>query len=120
MGASGAVIVFLVLAAASASPSSVEEHFHEELLLYPLANSDVMGHLRFTTTSPASQRHFRLFPRAVAELMLGHGLRELDVSLTRGVWREQLRGYAPKPAPAGASVAALFDVNSKLGNYAMY
>ena len=38
-----------------------------------------------------------------------YGLRELDLSLSRGVWRPKLWGYPPQSASAGAKVSAWFE-----------
>lgn len=38
-----------------------------------------------------------------------HHVSELDLSLSRGVWRENLWGYSPQSAPPGAKVAVWFD-----------
>jgi hypothetical protein len=50
--------------------------------------------------------HYRLFPRAVAELIGSVGVRELHVTLTRGRWRADRWGAPIDGAPTGAEVQA--------------
>ncbi|TRY80979.1 hypothetical protein TCAL_02962 [Tigriopus californicus] len=104
---------------AATVPSGSTESFHEEALFKPLANGQVLVHFRFTTLKAdpgqdAAGRHFRLFPRSMAELMAAHDLRELDLSLSRGVWREAAMGYHPRlwGSPPGARVQAWFEPES--------
>jgi hypothetical protein len=55
-----------------------------------------------------SIRHFDLLPRFVGELIQENGVQELDVSLSRGVWRSKLWGYPPRATATGARVGAFF------------
>ena len=55
-------------------------------------------------------RHFDLLPRVAGEFVDDHGLHELRVSLTRGVWRlGSDHGAAGAGSPAGALVTAVFN-----------
>ena len=80
-----------------------------------------MAHFRFTTVEEEGQEddrdgekiHFDLFPRALAELAQEEGLQEMEVSLSRGVWREEIWGMAPETAPTGAEVKAWFKQRGK-------
>ncbi len=103
--------MLLLLLAGLAHSAKARESFTEELRLRPAASGDVVAHFTFATASSATSEttDFHLFPRAVAELMQAHGVREMDLSLTRGVWRDRRWGRSPRPAPPGAKVSAWFD-----------
>ncbi len=101
----------LLVLLAAVSAVHCNESFHEELLIAPLASTDLMSHFRFTTVVPlvASQmRDFGLLSRFVGELRDAHQLEELSVSLSRGVWDEERWGYSPNNNPTGAEVRARF------------
>ena len=54
-------------------------------------------------------RHFDLMPKVVGEFVDDHGLHEVRVALTRGVWRSAGDQTVPvQAAPAGALVHAVF------------
>ena len=74
------------------------EKFTEELFLKPLANGDLLASFNFVTLSKLSKsrQHFDLMPRLVGELIDEHKLEEIDVSLSRGVWRSQHWGFPPR------------------------
>jgi len=55
-----------------------------------------------------SIQHFDLLPRFVGELIQENGIQELDLGLSRGVWRTKLWGYPPKATATGARVGAFF------------
>jgi len=86
------------------------ETFSEELLLKPLANGDLLASFNFVTVSSMSKsrQHFDLMPRLVGELIDDHKLEELDVTLSRGVWRSQHWGLPPRSTAVGAKVSAIF------------
>ena len=86
------------------------ERFQEELFLKPLANGDLLASFNFVTLSPLtkSRQHFELMPRLVGELIDEHELEELDVALSRGVWRSQHWGLPPRSTAVGAKVSAIF------------
>jgi len=113
--------VAVLMASASMPPveGKSEETFDEELLLRPVADGDVVAHFNFRTLAPEEAtasvgggRHFHLFPRALGELAAAHGVAELKVDLTRGVWRQERWGLSPHSAPPGARVSAWFDPSS--------
>ncbi len=86
-------------ASSSSSSSAIleEEVFTEQLTLRPAASGDVAAFLSFATVSPSpadlgARSDFHLFPRAIGDLMEVHGVREMDISLTRGVWRDKRWG----------------------------
>jgi len=97
------------LALGHVSLASESESFREELLLRPALDGDVVAHLSFQTLSTSTQKHFHLFPRPIAELLEAHAVQELEVHLTRGVWRQRTWGPSPDAAPPGAQVSAWFD-----------
>ena len=88
------------------------EKFDEEVLIRSLPTGDVLASFSFTTRSPAPsagpRRHFDLLPRFVGEMIDDNGIQELDVALTRGVWRSRFWGYPPRPTATGARVSAFF------------
>ena len=59
--------------------------------------------------SGKKMRHFDLMPKVVGEFVDDHGLHEVRVALTRGVWRSAGDQTVPvQSAPAGALVHAVF------------
>ena len=59
--------------------------------------------------SGKKMRHFDLMPKVVGEFVDDHGLHEVRVALTRGVWRSAGDQTVPvQAAPAGALVHAVF------------
>ncbi len=89
-------LALLAFSSMASSSAAAEETFSEDLLLRPVASGDVVAHFAFTTRSPSggggAREDFRLFPRAMGELMEAHGVTEMDLSLTRGVWRDKRWG----------------------------
>ena len=52
------------------SQEEEEESFSEELLLRPLPDGKILAHFHFThKLPPRVQRHFTLFPKAIAQLV---------------------------------------------------
>jgi len=100
---------------ASSDGGQTGESFAEELFLKPLANGQVLAYAQFTTVSgdPDTDddrkiRHFDLMPKVVGEFVDDHGLHELRLALTRGVWRAKDQ-HPIQAAPTGALVQAVFD-----------
>ena len=93
-------------------PQNAGEQFNEEVLIRALPTGDVLASFSFTTRSPnpidGPRRHFDLLPRFVGEMVDDNGIYELDVALSRGVWRSRFWGYPPRPTATGARVAAFF------------
>ena len=94
------------------SGKNVDDEFNEEVLVRALPTGDVLASFSFTvrsaTPSEGPRKHFDLLPRFVGEVMDENGVYELDVALSRGVWRSRFWGYPPRPTAAGARVAAFF------------
>lgn len=55
------------------SSATVEEEFHEELLLKPLPDRKVLAHFHFQTEAPVAEdsfaRHHHLFPKSISQLV---------------------------------------------------
>ncbi len=85
---------FLATTAGGRSAQEDSESFNEALRLRPASGGDVVAHFDFVTLSRSVDNgdHFNLFPRALGELLAAHGVAELELSLTRGVWRKQRWG----------------------------
>ena len=94
------------------------EKFNEEVVIRSLPTGDVLASFSFATRSPAPsdgpRRHFDLLPRFVGEMIDDNGIQELDVALTRGVWRARFWGYPPRPTATGARVSAFFKPGIKI------
>lgn len=52
--------------------------------------------------------HYRLFPKALGQLVAALGVRELHLALTQGFWRTRAWGQPPLQAPAGAELWVWF------------
>ena len=79
----------------------------EALVLRPLPRGELLLHLNLSvSTASLDLRHLDLFPRAMAELVLGTGVAEAHLSLARGRWLDSRWGAHPEPAPTGAAVWA--------------
>ena len=104
--------IFYILSTAALAQSAAGQRdtFEEELLLKPTLNGDLIAHFRFATVAAAAagddDDDFDLFPRPLGELVRTFGVEELDLSLSRGIWRQNQWGYSPNPAPPGAKVFA--------------
>ncbi len=100
------------------APINAGEQFNEEVLIRALPTGDVLASFSFTTRSPnpedGPRRHFDLLPRFVGEMVDDNGIYELDVALSRGVWRSRFWGYPPRPTATGARVAAFFKPGKKM------
>lgn len=57
--------------------------------------------------------HTHLFPRAISEIIDRHNVRELQLSLTTGLWRYESWGYPVLDAAPGAEVWAWFNSNTE-------
>ncbi|KAM4650125.1 GPI transamidase component PIG-T [Amazona ochrocephala] len=110
-----AVLLLLLLAAgpgrAAAGPG--RDALREELLLSPLPNGDVAATFQFRTRWDAdlprgAVSHYRLFPKALGQLVAALGVRELHLTLTQGFWRTQAWGQPPLQAPSGAELWVWF------------
>ena len=57
---------------------------------------------------PSPVSHYRLFPKALGQLISKYSLRELHLSLTQGFWRTRYWGTPFLQAPSGAELWAWF------------
>ncbi|XP_064321809.1 GPI transamidase component PIG-T isoform X2 [Phalacrocorax carbo] len=108
-----AAAALLLAAAAAGTVGAGRDALREELLLTPLPAGDVAATFQFRTRWDADlQRgavsHYRLFPKALGQLVAALGVRELHLALTQGFWRTQAWGQLPLQAPAGAELWVWF------------
>ncbi|XP_068556418.1 GPI transamidase component PIG-T [Anas acuta] len=118
MMAAGPLLLLLLLLGAAGpglggSGSGSGAALREELLLRPLPAGDVAAAFQFRTRWDADLRrgavsHYRLFPKALGQLVAAQGVRELHLALTQGFWRTQSWGQPPLGAPAGAELWVWF------------
>ena len=87
--------------------SPPREQFDEALLARPLPDGGLMlfANLSVRVTG-RDWRHLALFPRPVAELLVGTEAREVHLSLSAGRWLHDEWGAPPEPAPPGVEVWA--------------
>ncbi|XP_061487439.1 GPI transamidase component PIG-T isoform X1 [Rhineura floridana] len=90
-----------------------KDTLREELLLSPLPSGDVAATFQFRTRwDSALQRegvsHYRLFPKALGQLISKYSVRELHLSLTQGFWRTRSWGQPYLQAPVGAELWVWF------------
>uniref|UniRef100_A0A8C7EF19 Phosphatidylinositol glycan anchor biosynthesis class T n=1 Tax=Nothoprocta perdicaria TaxID=30464 RepID=A0A8C7EF19_NOTPE len=82
-----------------------------ELLLSPLPAGGIAATFQFRTrwdAAPGRVSHYRLFPKALGQLVAARGVRELHLALTQGFWRTRIWGQPPLQAPAGAELWVWF------------
>ncbi|KAK7504653.1 hypothetical protein BaRGS_00004139 [Batillaria attramentaria] len=90
------------------------DEFHEELYVKPLQNGHVYYHFQFTTKwnvsvhSTSNFQHFRLFPKALGEVLTTYHVQEIHLTQTQGKWRHQAWGYPVEDAPPGAQLWVWF------------
>ncbi|PIA30243.1 hypothetical protein AQUCO_05700152v1 [Aquilegia coerulea] len=92
-----------------------EEVFTEELLLRPLPDRKVLTHFHFEHKAPFHHQHYRLFPKAIHQLVQKFRIREMELSFTQGRWNyERWGGFDPVSSrnvkPPGVELWAVFDV----------
>uniref|UniRef100_A0A8D1DTV4 Phosphatidylinositol glycan anchor biosynthesis class T n=1 Tax=Sus scrofa TaxID=9823 RepID=A0A8D1DTV4_PIG len=84
---------------------SPRDSLREELVITPLPSGDVAATFQFRTRWDLDlQReevsHYRLFPKALGQLISKYSLRELHLSLTQGFWRTRYWGTPFIQAPS--------------------
>ncbi|KAJ2796260.1 hypothetical protein H4R21_004784, partial [Coemansia helicoidea] len=98
-------ILLWIAALAAVASGRPAETFAEDLLVEPLADGKVLQHYEFTVEREAAdagdQHNYRLFPRQLGEIARRYGVRELQLALRQGGWRDQW-GYAPTAAQGSA------------------
>uniref|UniRef100_A0A7M4ED73 Phosphatidylinositol glycan anchor biosynthesis class T n=1 Tax=Crocodylus porosus TaxID=8502 RepID=A0A7M4ED73_CROPO len=109
--------LLLLLGARGGSGQAVlkppQDSLREELLLSPLPSGDLAATFQFRTRWDSElQRegvsHYRLFPKALGQLISKYSVRELHLSLTQGFWRTRTWGQPHLQAPAGAELWVWF------------
>jgi len=108
--------------------SSSSDEFHEELLLRPLPSGHLHAHFQFVTTwhvpvhnekgefDSTHFRHYRLFPKALGEIISQHKVQELRLSQTMGLWKTHEWGYPVTPAPPGMELWSWFHPSAASGD----
>ncbi|XP_006193580.1 GPI transamidase component PIG-T isoform X2 [Camelus dromedarius] len=89
------------------------DSLREELVITPLPSGDVAATFQFRTRwdseLPREEvSHYRLFPKALGQLISKYSLRELHLSLTQGFWRTRYWGTPFLQAPSGAELWVWF------------
>ncbi|XP_045300409.1 GPI transamidase component PIG-T isoform X1 [Leopardus geoffroyi] len=89
------------------------DSLREELVITPLPSGDVAATFQFRTRWDSElQReevsHYRLFPKALGQLISTYSLRELHLSFTQGFWRTRYWGPPFLQAPSGAELWVWF------------
>ncbi|XP_078048445.1 phosphatidylinositol glycan anchor biosynthesis class T [Augochlora pura] len=89
------------------------DFFDEELMLKPLSSNHVYAYFQFTTVWEAPKeiktlQHSHLFPRGLGEIISRHGVDELHLTLTKGLWNYQKWGYPYHDAGPGAEITTWF------------
>ena len=52
--------------------------------------------------------HYDLFPKSLGEVVHQHGVAELHLTLTQGLWKSSRWGYPLRDAPPGLELVAWF------------
>ena len=93
------------------------DSFYESLQLEQVNNDQLYAFFNFTTTWKYSSeflpQHYRLFPRAIGQLIVKYNIAELHFTMTQGLWRYEQWGYPYAPSPTGAQLWVWFHKNTK-------
>ncbi|XP_053974232.1 GPI transamidase component PIG-T [Hylaeus anthracinus] len=108
-----ALVLFLILVGIIRPIYSHNDYFDEELMLKPLPSSHVYAYFQFTTVWETSKeaktlQHSHLFPRGLGEIISRHGVDELHLTLTKGLWSYEKWGYPYHDAGPGAEITTWF------------
>ncbi|CAM4643622.1 GPI-anchor transamidase component PIGT isoform X2 [Caretta caretta] len=117
-GAAGVLGLLLLLLLGSpggcgGSTAPPRDSLREELLLSPLPSGDLAATFQFRARWDSELHregvsHYRLFPKALGQLLSKYLVRELHLSLTQGFWRTRTWGQPYLQAPAGAELWVWF------------
>ncbi|XP_078681389.1 GPI-anchor transamidase component PIGT-like [Branchiostoma floridae x Branchiostoma belcheri] len=99
--------------------ASARDEYSEELLIVPFRSGQVYSHFEFTTSwdvdfagSEGGPRyklhHFRLFPRALGQVLTEYRVQEMHLTLTQGMWQQDKWGYPVVSAAPGAELWVWF------------
>uniref|UniRef100_A0A8C9APK1 Phosphatidylinositol glycan anchor biosynthesis class T n=1 Tax=Prolemur simus TaxID=1328070 RepID=A0A8C9APK1_PROSS len=109
-----ALVVLLLLGPGGpARAESPRDSLREELVITPLPSGDVAATFQFRIRWDSElQRegvsHYRLFPKALGQLISKYSLRELHLSFTQGFWRTRYWGPPFLQASSGAELWVWF------------
>ncbi|XP_076676774.1 phosphatidylinositol glycan anchor biosynthesis class T isoform X1 [Andrena cerasifolii] len=109
----GSSLLFFVLVSAVKFVSPHNDFFDEELMLKSLPSNHVYAYFQFTTVWETAKeakalQHSHLFPRGLGEIISRHGVDELHLTLTKGLWNYQKWGYPYHDAGPGAEISTWF------------
>ncbi|KAL4234028.1 hypothetical protein ACF0H5_005682 [Mactra antiquata] len=113
MATKPAVYVVLIFCGALYGVLS-DDAFYEELFIKSLEKGNVLSHFQFTTfwnssiSDPETFKHYRLFPKALGDVLSKYKVQELHLSQTQGLWNYDLWGYPPEDAPPGVELWVWF------------
>ncbi|XP_068927962.1 GPI transamidase component PIG-T [Petaurus breviceps papuanus] len=108
------LLLALLLGSGGQSRAEPErDSLREELVLTPLPSGDVSATFQFRTRWDSELQlegvsHYRLFPKALGQLISKYSVQELHLSLTQGFWRTRYWGQPFLQAPAGAELWVWF------------
>ncbi|XP_008848302.2 GPI transamidase component PIG-T-like isoform X2 [Nannospalax galili] len=107
-----ALLLFLVAPWCWGRAERPRDSLREELVITPLPSGDVAATFQFRTRWDSElQRevsHYRLFPKALGQLISKYSLQELHLSFTQGFWRTRYWGPPFLQAPSGAELWVWF------------
>ncbi|XP_030067958.1 GPI-anchor transamidase component PIGT [Microcaecilia unicolor] len=91
----------------------VGDGLREELVIAPLQSGDVAATFQFRTRWDSELlrkkvSHYRLFPKALGQVISKYSVQELHLSFTHGFWRSRSWGHPFLQAPAGAELWVWF------------
>nr|XP_033819041.1 GPI transamidase component PIG-T [Geotrypetes seraphini] len=89
------------------------DSLREELVIAPLQSGDVAATFQFRTRWDSELLgqevfHYRLFPKALGQVISKYSVQELHLSFTHGFWRSRAWGHPFLQAPAGAELWVWF------------
>nr|XP_033342211.1 GPI transamidase component PIG-T isoform X2 [Megalopta genalis] len=107
-------LLFFTISFIIETVSPHNDFFDEELMLKPLSSNHVYAYFQFTTVWEAPKeiktlQHSHLFPRGLGEIISRHGVDELHLTLTKGLWNYQKWGYPYHDAGPGAEITTWFN-----------
>ncbi|XP_063676917.1 GPI transamidase component PIG-T-like [Bolinopsis microptera] len=85
------------------------ESYSESLDITHLPGNKVNTAFSFTSVSDSvNKQHFDVLPRPLVSILLNYQIEELHLTLTQGLWRDNLWGYSPHSAPPGGQFHVWF------------
>ncbi|KAI8145967.1 GPI transamidase component PIG-T [Fennellomyces sp. T-0311] len=112
------VLLFVALVARLAWAN---EQFNEDLTLRSLTDGKLLAHFDFTThvhvsnTAPGALHHYRLFPKAIGQVLQEYQVREMHLTFSQGRWRYDEWGYPPEQSTGtGVELWAWMDNSTRV------